>query len=53
MRFAFLIMLLTGAEMAVPAFINWVPPRLFALMCFVIVLALGIARLVNQKNTDL
>ena len=53
MRLAFLIMLFSAAEMALPAFINWFPPRLFALICFALVFALGLARLVNQDNTDL
>lgn len=53
MRVAFAIMLLTSAEMAVPAFINWLPPRLFALICFVLVLTLGATRLLNQSSTDL
>ena len=53
MRIAFGIMGLTAAEMAVPAFINWLPPRLFALICFLLVFALGITRLLNQSKTDL
>ena len=53
MRLAALVMFLSAAEMSVPAFISWIPPRLFALLCFLIVGALGIARLINQKNTDL
>lgn len=53
MRIAFLIMIFSASEMAVPAFINWLPPRLFALLCFTLVIGLGIARLVNQKNTSL
>ena len=53
MRLAGLVMFLSAAEMAVPAFITWIPPRLFALLCFLIVGALGIARLINQRNTDL
>jgi hypothetical protein len=53
LRLAGLVMLLSAAEMAVPAFISWIPPRLFALLCFVIVAALGVTRLLNQKSTDL
>lgn len=53
LRLAFLVMLLSAAELAVPAFVNWVPPRMFALLCLVIVCALGITRLMNQKGTDL
>jgi hypothetical protein len=53
MRLAGLVMFLSAAEMAIPAFITWIPPRLFALLCFVIVGAVGIARLMNQKDTDL
>jgi hypothetical protein len=53
LRLAGLVMLLSAAEMAVPAFITWIPPRLFALLCLLIVGALGITRLMNQKGTDL
>jgi hypothetical protein len=53
MRLAGIVMLLSAAEMAVPAFITWLPPRLFALLCLVIVAALGVTRLLNQSSTDL
>jgi hypothetical protein len=53
LRLAGLVMLLSAAEMAIPAFITWMPPRVFALSCLVIVGALGVTRLLNQSSTDL
>lgn len=53
MRVAFVLMLLTAGEMAIPAFISWIPPRLFALICFVLVVSAGVLRLLNQSSTDL
>jgi hypothetical protein len=52
-RLSAIVMLLSAAEMAVPAFITWVPPRLFALLCLVIVGAAWVARLMNQRSTNL
>jgi hypothetical protein len=53
MRAQFVLMGFTAAYMIVPAFINWLPPRLFALIVVVLIFAGGIFRLMNQKGVDL
>jgi hypothetical protein len=53
MRVQFILMGFTAAYMAVPAFISWLPPRLFALIVVVMIFSGGIFRLMNQKGVDL
>src|ERR1035437_66710 len=53
MRTQFVLMGLTAAYMVVPAFINWLPPRMFAAIVILLVFGGGIFRLMNQKGVDL
>ena len=53
MRVQFVLMGFTAAYMIVPAFISWLPPRLFAAIVIFVVFVGGILRLLNQTSTDL
>ena len=53
MRVQFVLMGFTAAYMIVPAFMAWMPPRLFAVVVLFIVFVGGIFRLMNQKGVDL
>ena len=53
MRVQFVLMGFTAAYMIVPAFMSWMPPRLFALLVIFIVFVGGILRLLNQSSTEL
>lgn len=53
MRAQFVLMGFTAAYMIVPAFMSWLPPRLFAAIVIFIVFVGGIFRLMNQKGVDL
>jgi hypothetical protein len=53
MRTQFALMGFTAAYMIVPAFMLWLPPRLFALIVIFVVFVGGILRLMNQKGVDL
>lgn len=53
MRVNFVLMGITAAYMIVPAFISWMPPRLFALVVIVLVFGGGLFRLLNQSSTEL
>ena len=53
MRAQFVLMGFTAAYMIVPAFMSWLPPRLFAVLVMFIVFVGGIFRLLNQKGVDL
>ena len=53
MRVQFILMAFTAAYMIVPAFITWLPPRMFALVVVVLIFSGGIFRLMNQKGVDL
>jgi hypothetical protein len=53
MRTQFVLMGFTAAYMIVPAFINWLPPRLFSLVVVVLIFVGGVFRLMNQKDVDL
>jgi hypothetical protein len=53
MRTQFVLMGFTASYMIIPAFINWLPPRLFALVVVGFVFTGGVFRLMNQKGVDL
>jgi hypothetical protein len=53
MRAHFVILALAAAEMAIPAFMSWMPPRLFAMVVGVLVIGGGVFRLMNQKDVTL
>jgi hypothetical protein len=53
MRTQFVLMGFTAAYMIVPAFMSWLPPRLFGAIVIFIVFVGGIFRLMNQKGVDL
>jgi hypothetical protein len=53
MRVQIIILALVAAEMAIPAFMSWMPPRLFAILVGVLVIGGGIFRLLNQSSTNL
>jgi hypothetical protein len=53
MRVQFVLMGFTAAYMIVPAFISWMPPRLFAAVVIFLVFVGGTVRLLNQSSTEL
>ncbi len=53
MRIQFVLLGLVAAEMALPAFMTWMPPRVFALACGLLVIGGGVLRLMNQKDVTL
>ncbi len=53
MRTQFVILAISAAYMILPAFMAWMPPRLFAASVIVLVFGGGIFRLMNQKGVDL
>ena len=53
MRVNFLLMGITAAYMALPAFMSWLPPRIFAVLVIILVFGGGLFRLMNQKGVDL
>ena len=52
-RVYFILLAFAAAQMVLPAFMSWIPPRLFALLVILAVFGGGILRILKQKSTDL
>jgi len=49
-RLAVFWMIFSGLWVALPAFQGWLPPLRYALVCIGFAVAIGVARLTNQKG---